>query len=133
MRATTKKILQDGLIFGFVGLMVGSVVGTIAASVYAVIKRGGKFNDVEGFEIFDHAPWIVGRLQEPFETGAMIIGAAGLIGMIGFIAISYRPPLTSHGSAKWATKDELKKASICLLYTSPSPRDLSTSRMPSSA
>ena len=27
----------------------------------------------------------------------------------------------------------LKKAKICLLYTSPSPRDLSTSRMPSSA
>ena len=27
----------------------------------------------------------------------------------------------------------IKKANICLLYTSPSPRDLSTSRMPSSA
>ena len=26
-----------------------------------------------------------------------------------------------------------KKDQICLLYTSPSPRDLSTSRMPSSA
>ena len=28
---------------------------------------------------------------------------------------------------------ELCRAYICLLYTSPSPRDLSTSRMPSSA
>ena len=28
---------------------------------------------------------------------------------------------------------ELKKIQDCLLYTSPSPRDLSTSRMPSSA
>jgi len=28
---------------------------------------------------------------------------------------------------------ETREASICLLYTSPSPRDLSTSRMPSSA
>lgn len=37
MRATTKKILQDGLIFGFVGLMVGSVVGTIAASIYIIV------------------------------------------------------------------------------------------------
>ena len=27
----------------------------------------------------------------------------------------------------------IKQAYICLLYTSPSPRDLSTSRMPSSA
>ena len=28
---------------------------------------------------------------------------------------------------------ELGRFEICLLYTSPSPRDLSTSRMPSSA
>ena len=29
--------------------------------------------------------------------------------------------------------EEAEKISTCLLYTSPSPRDLSTSRMPSSA
>ena len=29
--------------------------------------------------------------------------------------------------------EELERLEICLLYTSPSPRDLSTSRMPSSA
>ena len=29
--------------------------------------------------------------------------------------------------------DDITQSSICLLYTSPSPRDLSTSRMPSSA
>ena len=29
--------------------------------------------------------------------------------------------------------DEVENFKICLLYTSPSPRDLSTSRMPSSA
>ena len=31
------------------------------------------------------------------------------------------------------TVDFLPKNKLCLLYTSPSPRDLSTSRMPSSA
>ena len=30
-------------------------------------------------------------------------------------------------------KEKIEKPLICLLYTSPSPRDLSTSRMPSSA
>ena len=30
-------------------------------------------------------------------------------------------------------KDTISKKEDCLLYTSPSPRDLSTSRMPSSA
>ena len=32
-----------------------------------------------------------------------------------------------------ATKAALEQIKACLLYTSPSPRDLSTSRMPSSA
>ena len=32
-----------------------------------------------------------------------------------------------------ATLDDAVYALVCLLYTSPSPRDLSTSRMPSSA
>ena len=109
-----KKVFQDALIFGFVGLMAGGMFGIVIASAYAVIKQGGKFNDVEGFEILDHALWVVGRIQEPFETGALIIGAAALIGMIGFIAISYRPNLTIHGSAKWATKEELKKASLAV-------------------
>ena len=34
---------------------------------------------------------------------------------------------------KSITRDKIKRNSSCLLYTSPSPRDLSTSRMPSSA
>ena len=33
----------------------------------------------------------------------------------------------------WKLSDDLLRYSLCLLYTSPSPRDLSTSRMPSSA
>lgn len=109
-----KKIIQDALIFGFVGLIAGGVVGIVIASAYAVVQQGGKFNDVEGFEILDHAPWVVGRLQEPFETGALIIGAAALICSIGFMAISYRPNLTSHGSAKWATKENLKRSGLAV-------------------
>ena len=35
--------------------------------------------------------------------------------------------------AKIAAMAAVKQVQICLLYTSPSPRDLSTSRMPSSA
>lgn len=109
-----KKSIKDGLIFGLVGLMAGTVVGVIVASAFAVVKQGGKFNDVEGFEILDYGPWVTGTFQEPFETGLMIIGAAALIGMIGFIVISYRPELTSHGSAKWATKEDLIKAGLAV-------------------
>ena len=36
-------------------------------------------------------------------------------------------------AAGFALKEQSTTAQGCLLYTSPSPRDLSTSRMPSSA
>ena len=38
-----------------------------------------------------------------------------------------------HFSGEDQVKETLEKYYSCLLYTSPSPRDLSTSRMPSSA
>ena len=38
-----------------------------------------------------------------------------------------------HGKAQSLVPCSYKRRKICLLYTSPSPRDLSTSRMPSSA
>lgn len=114
MTISMKKQIQNAFVFCFVGLMIGSVVGVIVASAYAVVKMGGKFSDVEGFEILDYAPWIVGSIQEPFETGAVIIAATVLICAIGFIAISFRPKLSSHGTAKWATKDELKSANLAI-------------------
>ena len=57
-------------------------------------------------------------------------------------AASYAPTLISHGDqvlpyVRQTPPDlillDLMLPGICLLYTSPSPRDLSTSRMPSSA
>ena len=50
--------------------------------------------------------------------------------------LDYHTPVKGKGSElSDAIKDKTKKYNqgACLLYTSPSPRDLSTSRMPSSA
>ena len=41
--------------------------------------------------------------------------------------------MRSHADSLKRDKFKLEYIKICLLYTSPSPRDLSTSRMPSSA
>ena len=50
---------------------------------------------------------------------------------LGFLALEY----SGHGksSGKFINGNISKWTRACLLYTSPSPRDLSTSRMPSSA
>ena len=42
-------------------------------------------------------------------------------------------PINERNSRRWESAASLELVRDCLLYTSPSPRDLSTSRMPSSA
>ena len=63
-------------------------------------------------------------VQREAEITAVL---AGLIS--GEPVILVGPP----GTAKTMMVETLAKMIDCLLYTSPSPRDLSTSRMPSSA
>ena len=44
-----------------------------------------------------------------------------------------RIPLSAAEEETRSLREKLDLSTACLLYTSPSPRDLSTSRMPSSA
>ena len=61
-----------------------------------------------------------------------VMGNANEVGLvIGETTFGGLPELDSHGSG--GIMDYGNLIWICLLYTSPSPRDLSTSRMPSSA
>ena len=48
-------------------------------------------------------------------------------------ALNYVEVLKQSGAAVFGTENGYDRGGPCLLYTSPSPRDLSTSRMPSSA
>ena len=49
------------------------------------------------------------------------------------LALKYHPDRNKGDKGAEAKFKEASEAYHCLLYTSPSPRDLSTSRMPSSA
>ena len=71
---------------------------------------------------FARAGWVV--------AGIAVLSAVGSAG-----AFSRYFQRDSRVVEKWHSLSKLAadKVAICLLYTSPSPRDLSTSRMPSSA
>ena len=84
-----------------------------ASRLYAVqalfqMEHSGQASDVVAREFLDH------RFGAIYDEGEMQEGDPDLFEKIVNDAVNHQ-------------------ALICLLYTSPSPRDLSTSRMPSSA
>ena len=64
----------------------------------------------------------------PFGANVLCLGAGGEDGMPVVLSHTIKPD-----SLQAEDFRVVRQSGACLLYTSPSPRDLSTSRMPSSA
>ena len=95
---------------------------------------------------FSSPGWGGNLLRGLLSTLQIAIGAYALglcLGLFGALGKIYGGPVTRWGLEIYTTLIRavpelvlillLYYAGTCLLYTSPSPRDLSTSRMPSSA
>jgi len=79
--------------------------------------------------------WIEGDGVGPEVTGATIKVIEATKAPVEFVAVpAGEKAFAEHGTA---LPDELletiRRTKVCLLYTSPSPRDATLSRMPSSA
>ena len=80
---------------------------------------------------FTHSAWSdIFFLGMDFPSGANVINASVNLGVLGRDE-SPQPPIECY--LRVIDQPILRLASICLLYTSPSPRDATLSRMPSSA
>ena len=68
------------------------------------------------------------------EYDAVIVGG-GIVGAVQALLLAQQgiSTLLIEATQPETITEPLQQRSVCLLYTSPSPRDLSTSRMPSSA
>ena len=75
--------------------------------------------------------------NNPESTSSSIRWMVGVLALLGLAALAYTLwPKNSDGMRDVETEiveDNIEYASLCLLYTSPSPRDATLSRMPSSA
>ena len=95
----------------------------------------------------EHTPGIVNVLNnrdekrnirpagQDMQLGDQVLAAgttvtSGTVGLLAALGMENVPVVRQPSAGILPTGDELR---TCLLYTSPSPRDLSTSRMPSSA
>ena len=90
--------------------------------------------------LFDHVQWLL-------ENGTDGVALLGSTGEANSMTLEQRQSIIEQstrklpadrlviGTGSCALQDAIKltKVSICLLYTSPSPRDRTRSRMPSSA
>ena len=84
-----------------------------------------------------------GYLTKPFALSILFHLLVVAVTLIGWPFLAPPPPtaqplvivdmVKTVPKTNLAAEESKAKASSCLLYTSPSPRDLSTSRMPSSA
>ena len=69
-------------------------------------------------------------LQTAKRTGAKVIGPIPMPSKIERVTVNKSPHVDKKSREQFELRTHIR---ICLLYTSPSPRDLLGSRMPSSA
>ena len=81
--------------------------------------------------------WLLGGLETPFVALLVTLLATSSLALWQEDTRQRRrrraPVSSCHSARELVARSVTSKATNCLLYTSPSPRDLSTSRMPSSA
>ena len=96
------------------GLVIGLMLGAIAAGAYASWMTGGDPANVSFDTIFRFFPATTGAITttEPIRTALMIWGGIALALGVAVPAIGVKRELTSHGSARWATTSEMKRAGL---------------------
>ncbi|PZX14173.1 type IV secretion system protein VirD4 [Palleronia aestuarii] len=96
------------------GLLIGLLLGSIVAGAYASWVVGRDPTNVGFTTIFDFMPLSLQDIPklEPIRTALMIWAAIAVVAAIAIPAIGRPRQLTSHGSARWATQQELKKAGL---------------------
>ena len=103
---------REILTLAAIGLLAGLLLGNLAAGAFAAWRTGGIVAET-GFATFlAHAPWAVGRMTEPFRIGLVIFAVTGLVCAALLPAIARRPQLTSHGAARWAKPEEIRRAGL---------------------
>lgn len=108
----TNDKITDGLLLGLAGLLVGSMLGLLAAGAYATWVRGGDMADIGFGTILAFRPADWQALTEPFRTAATIGGVVALATTLLILALGMRQDPSSHGSARWATEAEMRQAKL---------------------
>ena len=96
------------------GLLIGLMLGSIAAGAYASWATGRDMTDVGFTTILDFLPATPASIPtvEPIRTALLVWGGLALALAVAVPALGMTRPLTSHGSAKWASTAEMKRSGL---------------------
>lgn len=112
MNLARNEAHREILTLAAIGLLAGLLLGNLAAGAFAAWRTGGVVAET-GFATFlAHAPWAVGGMTEPFRIGLVIFAVTGFVCAALLPAIARRPQLTSHGAARWAKPEEIRRAGL---------------------
>lgn len=96
------------------GLLIGLMLGAIVAGAYASWVTGRDATNVGFTTILDFFPAKATTIpnQEPIRTALLLWGGLALAAAIALPLLGMKRPLSSHGSARWATEREMKEAGL---------------------
>ena len=121
------KIKPQGIVFGLLGLIAAFVAGVTLLELRSVLVPFS----VALLLSFIFQPIVIylkaRRIPTVVALIVVFVTLAAAATIIGYIVYSSAESLIG------ATERYLPRINTCLLYTSPSPRDRTRSRMPSSA
>ena len=135
------QVVGAAILLG-IAWIVATIVKTIVTKSLGAFNLDRKLgNDASNFDISDTVGnalyWFVFLLFLPAILGALELNGilTPIQGMLNEL-LAMLPNILGAvilGAVGWFVSQIVSRIVTCLLYTSPSPRDLSTSRMPSSA
>ena len=119
---------------GSVGFSRGAVVtGVATATSFSGALTGNVTGDVQGDVTGDVTGNVTGNINASSATGISTVGILTAYSSININVGGGSTEIATELKAKASTGKAIAMSMVCLLYTSPSPRDATLSRMPSSA
>ena len=103
------KAIKDIVFFGLIGLLLGLIIGGLLAGGYITWRLGLAMEGMDLSNALLVAPGAQGHNPLWWQHVLYITGGAGVLGAVAMVALAWKPNLTTHGSAKWATPQEMQQ------------------------
>ncbi len=106
------KTAKDIVLFFALGVFVGVIPGLLAGGAFLTWRLGGNLMQLS-MTTLPTTVTLNSLLTSPLHQQAVgIATAVAIVAGVVFAIIGFRPKLSDHGSARWASEDDLRRAKL---------------------